>query len=369
MTLNIRQFKNGDYVLVIVTALLVLVGLLALSSASSALAYSKFNDSFHFLKQQSIHALLGLFLFLFFSIYPYSKLRPFAFHLWIASFIMLVGVLIPGIGVTRNNVQSWIDLGFISFQPVEIVKLFLIIYLAGWFSEKGLKQIKDLHGGLYPFLFSIGILLGLIILQPDFGSMMLVFVIAMSIYFIAGASFIHLFYILAGSLLMVPFLIIFEPYRLQRLTSFLNPQDDLAEAGYHLHQALIAVGTGGWFGRGFGKSVQKFQWLPEAAGDSIFAVMAEELGFFFSLFVVGLFLTLIFRGLKIASNAPDLFGKLLAVGILSWIGFQAFFNIGAIIGLLPITGLPLPFISQGGTSLVSVLAGVGILFNISQESK
>ncbi len=363
-----RLTERGDWVFLSIAVTLLILGLVILSSASSALAFSIFNDSFHFLKQQSIWAVLGIAVMFFFMIFDYQKLRPFAFPLLLISYALLIALFIPGVGAVRNNVRSWIDIGSFSFQPVELVKLFLIIFLSTRFSEVALKSVKTIAGGVKPFLYTTVPILFLIFIQPDFGSMVVVFSIAFFIFFISGANALHIAYIVAASFLSIPLLIIFEPYKFERLTSFLNPTGDLAGSGYHLHQALIAIGSGGWFGKGYGKSVQKLQYLPEVAGDSIFAVVGEEMGFFGSIFIVILFFVLIFRGLKIASNSSDLFGKLLAVGIISWIAIQTFLNIGAITGLLPITGLPLPFISQGGTSLITLLAGIGIIFNISRQT-
>lgn len=361
------QKKNGDLLLLGLVGALVIIGLIMLSSASSALAYNKFNDSYHFVKAQTIYLLLGLIVLWFMSKVNYHVWRPFAWYLWLLSLILLALVFVPQIGVAKNNVRSWLDIGIITFQPVELVKLFFIIYLATWLADKSLEQIKSWREGLLPFLFSSGIILLLILFQPDFGSMILVFLIACAIFYMSGASLKELAVIGGITLLALPLLVIFASYRYKRLTAFLHPEQDLSGLGYHLHQALIAIGSGGWLGRGFGKSVQKFQYLPEAAGDSIFAVIAEEMGFLFAVFLVILFVALLYRGLKIASLAPDVYGKLLATGLIAWLTLQAFINIGSITGLLPLTGLPLPFISQGGTALITSLAAVGILFNISKQ--
>lgn len=208
----------------------------------------------------------------------------------------------------------------------------------------------------------------LLLLQPDIGSMIMFVLIAVTVFVVSGASGKQIATIIGLGAVTLPLLFITASYRLARLTSFINPEADPTGSGYHLYQALIAVGSGGFFGRGFGNSVQKFYYLPEVAGDSIFAVIAEELGFVFVVALVIMFFILFQRGLKAASFAPDVYGKLLAIGLSSWILWQAFLNIGAIIGILPLTGLPLPFISQGGTSLVALLSGVGILYNISKQA-
>jgi len=361
--------KNGDIWILVLSGLLLIFGLIVLASATSALAYNKFGgDSYYFVKEQGLHALFGLFALWMMAKVDYHYWRSFAWILWLFSVVLLLAVFIPGIGVELNYAKSWISIAGFNLQPVEIVKLFFIIYLATWISEKSLIEIRDWSQGLLPFIFHTGIIITLILLQPDIGSMLLVALIAVTIFIIGGASGKQIATLAAVGLAAIPLLFISASYRLARFTAFLNPGADPTGAGYHLHQALIAVGSGGFLGRGFGNSVQKFYYLPEVAGDSIFAVIAEELGFVFTAALIITFFFLFLRGLKTASRAPDVYGKLLAVGISSWIMWQAFLNIGSIIGILPITGLPLPFISQGGTALIALLAGVGILYNISKQS-
>ena len=361
---------NGDIWLLVTSGLLLLFGFIMLASATSALAYNKFDgDSYFFVKSQGVHLVLGLIAFWVMARIDYHYWKRWAWILWLVSVLLLLSVFIPGIGEMRNSARSWISIAGFSFQPVEFVKLFFIIYLSTWLSEKSLTEIRGWYGGLIPFFFNAGVLIALLMLQPDIGSMILFAIISITIFFLGGASGKQMAAIIGLGLAAIPLLFISASYRLARFTTFLNPEADPTGTGYHLYQSLIAVGSGGIFGKGFGNSAGKFKYLPEVAGDSIFAVIAEELGFVFVVLLIIAFFILFQRGLRAASFAQDVYGKLMAVGIASWIIWQAFLNIGAIIGVLPLTGLPLPFISQGGTSLVALLAGVGILYNISKQGR
>ncbi|NTV41477.1 MAG: cell division protein FtsW [Candidatus Moranbacteria bacterium] len=253
-----------------------------------------------------------------------------------------------------------------SFQHSEMSKLAIILYLAAWFESKGQQKIKDVFEGLLPFLGIMGLIGFLIIKQPDMGTLGVVVLTSFSVFFVSGAKLKHLFSMgILGSFLLW-LLIKLEPYRFDRISAFLEPGADPKGIGYQISQALLAIGSGGFWGLGLGHSRQKFNYLPEPVGDSIFAVIGEELGFIGAIFLIILFVTLAFRGLRIAKNAPDIFGKLIATGVTMWIILQAFINIGANIALVPLTGIPLPFISYGGTSLVFLMAAVGILLNISK---
>jgi len=258
-------------------------------------------------------------------------------------------------------------LGSFSFQPSEMLKLSIIIYLAAWL-ENRFERIKDFYEGLMPFLAIVGFVSFLLIKQPDMGTLGVIIFISMSIFFISGAKISHIFTIAAAGFLSLLALIKFESYRMNRLIVFLHPEIDPRGIGYQINQALLAIGTGGVFGLGLGNSLQKFNYLPEPVGDSIFAIISEELGLVGAGFLVFLFIFFAIRGLKIAKYAPDRFAKITATGISCWIIFQAFINISAICGIIPLTGIPLPFISYGGTSLVFLMVGVGILLNISRYS-
>ena len=248
------------------------------------------------------------------------------------------------------------------------MKLTFLLYLATWLSSKGEKNIKDFSYGFLPFMSLVGSIALLIILEPDIGTMAVIIAIAFSMYLVAGARLRHIALALSGAGILFFILVNTAPYRLQRFMTFLHPELDPQGIGYHLNQALLAVGSGGFFGRGFGHSRQKFAYLPEATGDSIFAIIAEELGFAVSSLVVILFVLFTFRGFRIALEAPDDFGRFLCIGIMTWVALQAFINIGAMLSLLPLTGIPLPFVSYGSSSLLVLMAAMGIITNVSRQS-
>lgn len=364
----INRGHQPDSILLVVLAAIVLFGLIAVSSASTVVAHQQYGDSGYLLKQQLVSALLGILCFAATYRIDYRIWKRFAFPLLIVSIGMLVAVFIPGIGVTLQGAQRWVHFGPRLFQPAEIVKLLFLIYLAKWLSQRG-KEIHDRSSGLWPFLTVLGIITLLIMKQPDMGTMTIILVIALSSYFIAGAP-IRDFVLISGiTVAAFTILVKMAPYRAQRLMVFLNPQLDPQGIGYHVTQSVLAIASGGLFGVGLGHSRQKFNYLPEAASDSIFAVIAEELGLIVALMLIGLFVVFIVRGYRIAQNAPDDFSKILAAGITTWFGFQAFINIAALSRLLPLTGIPLPFVSYGGTALITSLAAVGILANISKHAK
>ncbi|NQU83850.1 MAG: putative lipid II flippase FtsW [Parcubacteria group bacterium] len=357
-----------DYVFLLMAGALVLFGLAMLFSASGAYAYEKFGDSYYFLKHQALFGLLpGLFLFLILSKINYRFWKRIALPLFFFSIAILLLVFIPGLSATYGNAKSWINIGSFSFQPSELVKLTFLLYLAAWLPKAG-KDLRDLKKGTLPFLAILAPIAFLIMLQPDIGTMFVIVASAITLFFIAGANFAHLAGIGAGGIALLFLLIKIAPYRAARFTSFLNPEIDPYGIGYHINQALLAIGSGGFFGLGLGHSRQKFQYLPEVAADSIFAVMGEELGFFFTVLFLVLFIAFLFRAFKIGANAQDDYGRLLVVGIVAWIGIQMFLNVGSMIGLLPMTGVTLPFISYGGTSLAVCMGAVGVIANVSRES-
>ena len=360
--------KQPDYVLIILFGILILFGLVMLSSAGTALGYQKFDDPYYFLKHQVLFGLIPGLIFLFiFSKIDYRKWKKIAFPLLIFSIVLLILVFIPGLGASYGKAKSWINIAGFSLQPSEIVKLTFLIYLATWLEKRSKEEIKDVSAGLAPFLISLLTVALLMVLQPDIGTMSVIILVSLIVFFIAGADILHLIGIGTVGLAGLFLLIKSAPYRVARFTTFLHPELDPQGIGYHINQALLAIGSGGLFGLGLGHSRQKFQYLPEATGDSIFAIIAEELGFILTLGLIFLFLFLAYRGFVLAQKAPDKFGKLLVVGIISWFVIQAFVNIGAMLGLLPMTGIPLPFISYGGTALMTSLAAVGILVNISKH--
>ncbi|NQU77160.1 putative lipid II flippase FtsW [Candidatus Falkowbacteria bacterium] len=361
--------KKSDYVFLILLGLIVLFGLAMLSSASVAEGLREFEDNYYFLKKQITHGLLpGLLLFFVCWKIGFRVWKKLAWLILVISIVLLVLVFLPGIGTSfGSGARSWLNIFGFSVQPSEIAKLAFLIYLAAWFDERGGSEIKSWQYGFLPFVVVLGVVSGLVFMEPDVGTFLIIVIISLVVYFVAGARLIHLFFMTAFGFGAMILAIRLAPYRLQRLTVFLHPELDPQGVGYHINQALLAVGSGGFFGLGLGGSRQKFQYLPEVMGDSIFAVMAEELGFIFVTGFIVLFLFLIYRGLRIAKESRSDFARYLVVGIVSWWFFQAVINIGGMIGVLPMTGLPLPFISLGGTALAISLAAAGIIMNISKE--
>lgn len=357
-----------DYVFIGLIGVIIIFGLIMLSSASGAVAYEKFGDNYWFLKHQIFFGLLpGLAAFFIMAKIDYRKWRNYALPFLVVSIILLLLVFIPGLGASYGRARNWINIFGMSLQPAEIVKLTFLIYLSAWLSRmRGEKEMRDASTSFIPFVTVLGLIILIMAIQPDIGTLSIIAVVSLIVYFVAGAPFLHLAWISGAGALLFFFLIKIAPYRAARLMTFLHPELDPQGVGYHINQALLAIGSGGFFGLGLGLSRQKFQYLPEVAGDSIFAIIAEELGFVFTLGLIVLFVFLALRGLKIAKRAPDGFGRLLAIGITSWFVFQAFINIGAMLGLLPLTGIPLPFISYGGTAMTVGLAAAGIMANISK---
>jgi len=351
--------KIGDRWFFLFPLALSLFGLFMIFDASSASALADFGDKFYFLKHQAVWLILGLGIFFFCAFLDYRILGKIALPFLVISWLFLLLVLIPGIGREIYGGRRWLTLGPIGgFQPGELVKLSLIIYLATLLGKKK---------ALVPFLIIIGVTLGLLLLEPDLGTASVVVATAFCLYFSAGASLKEIGGLLGLGLATAPLLIWLSPYRRERLLTFLNLSRDTQGASYHVRQVLIALGSGGLFGRGLGQSRQKFLFLPEVTTDSIFAVIAEEFGFLGAFALIFFFFLLVFRGLKLALGLKDPLAQLLTVGIIFSFGFQILVNLGAMVALVPLTGVPLPFISYGGSSLVLCLTAMGILANIARQ--
>lgn len=344
------------------------IGLVGVASAGVSYGNTRFGDPYYFFKEQLLGLGVGTLLLILAERIPYQNWRRFVVPLFIVALILLVLVFIPGFGTTVYGAARWVDLGPFSFQPSEIMKIAIIFYLAAWLSQRGSQTAHDFYEGFVPFLVVLSLVGFLIIKQPDTGTLALIFCIALSIFFASGASIRHIFMLIGAAVFSLFVLIKIAPYRMQRLLVFLDPEHDPLGAGYQMTQALLAIGTGGWFGVGLGHSRQKFNYLPEPVTDSIFAVLAEETGLLGGAIIILLFLFFLWRGIRVARHAPDAFGQLLAVGIVAWVVCQAFINIAAITGLIPLTGIPLPFISFGGTSLAVLMGAVGVLLNVSRHS-
>lgn len=347
---------------------LVVIGLVTIASAGVFYGETRFGDDYFFLKRQFLGVGIGLIALFAFQQLDYHVWRRLAFPLFVATVLALIAVLIPGVGDRVYGASRWLSIGPFSFQPSEMAKFSFVLYLAAWFSRKERKLVGDFLEDLVPFLVVLGVVGFLIMKQPDTGTFGLIFLMAVSVYFIAGAKISHLFGLFVSGLAMLALLIKLAPYRLQRFMVFMNPDFDPKGAGYQINQALIAIGSGGLFGLGLGLSRQKFNYLPEPVTDSIFAIFSEEWGFFVSVLLIGLFVFIAWQGLRIARLAPDDFGRYAAAGIVSWVIFQAFINIAAATALIPLTGIPLPFVSYGGTSIVFLMAAMGILIRIGKDS-
>lgn len=357
-----RFLKKPDFLLGGTVILLVIFGILMIYNASAVSALGDFGDKYYYLKEQVKWFGLGLVSLVFFSFFDYRKLYFLSPLILLLSLALLALVFIPGLGVTAYGASRWLNLRFFSFQPSELSKIALVIYLSAWFSEKE-------KGRLWAFILLSVLLLVLILLQPDMGTAVILAATAFFLYFLSGAPLWHLATLLPITALCGFILIRLSPYRFQRFSSFLNPSDDPLGVSYHLRQILIGLGSGGFLGLGLGQSRQKYAYLPESTTDSIFAIIGEEIGFLGATILILFFLFCLWRGFKIAASAPDRFGQILAAGITSWLAVQIFINLSAMVALIPLTGVPLPFISYGGSSLVVAMSGVGILLNISRQRR
>jgi len=363
-----KRLHKPDYVFFGIASFLFLFGILMLASASTVIAYERFQNSSYYLTHQLLFgALPGVVLFLIMYSIDYHLWRRWVRFLFPLSLLLLILVFIPGVGVSYGRAQNWFSLGGFSFQPIELVKLTFVLYLALWLEERE-SLIQNTKGVFLPFLVLLGIVGGLIVLQPDLGGFLIVAMIALLMYFVAGAPWWQFGAIGSAGAALLAFVILAAPYRLSRLITFLNPDFDKLGVGYHVQQALLAVGSGGFFGLGLGQSRQKFLYLPEVIGDSIFAIIAEELGFIVTTLFVLLWIVLLVRGFHIAKNAPDTFGWYTSIGLTVWLVVQAFVNMGAMVRVFPLTGVTLPLVSYGGTSLVITLAAIGLLLNISRHT-
>nr|WP_018754966.1 putative lipid II flippase FtsW [Paenibacillus terrigena] len=354
-----------DFLLLFVTIALVGFGLLMIFSASTPIAMIKHDSPWHYVMKQGIFALIGLFVMLFFMNIPYRWWKKTAPFLLLFALIALILVLIFGVNI--NGARRWFVLGGFNLQPAEFTKLSMIVYLSAIISRKG-EHIRKFRKGLLPIFIMIGILLLLVMKQPDFGTVLILLCIAATIIVIGGVDLRHIFLLSLGLIPVFIYLAVSKSYRLQRITSFLNPIDNPQGSGYQLIQSLYALGHGSMTGTGLGKSVQKLFYLPEAHTDFIFAVVGEEFGFVGSFAFIMVFFLFIWRGINAALKSDDPFGIMLGMGIVMMICIQFLLNIGAVTGSLPITGVPLPFISYGGSSLILCLASTGILLSISRDN-
>lgn len=351
-------FLSGERLFLILPLALSIFGLLMIFEASSVSALRDFGDKFYYFKYQAIWLVFSLGAFFFFSFLDFRFLRRIALPFFVASLFFLLIVLLPGVGKTVYGGRRWIWWGVIRFQPAELVKLSLIIYLS---------TLLEKRREFLPFVAIIGLVLGLLLLEPDLGTAIIIIGTAFSIYFVAGAPWWQIGGIVLLTFILSPILILISHYRRERFSGFLKSTFSSQEAPYHVRQILLALGAGGVLGRGLGQSRQKFLFLPEVTTDSIFAIIAEEFGFLGAAGLILLFMILMLKGLKLAILSKDSFAQKLVVGVTVCLSLQAIINLGSIVSLIPLTGVPLPFISYGGSSLLVTLSGMGIVYHISKE--
>lgn len=353
------QRKGIDFPLLIAVGILMVIGLILVYDASLAHAQKDFGDSFYYTRQQIIWATISIFTAIFFSNFDYHRFRKLALPFLLLSLGLILAVFIPGLGTTAGGAQRWLRLGFVTIQPTEIIKLAGVIYLSSIFE----KRTRTL-----PFLILlISVTMIMAVLQRDLGSAAVFVSTAGIMYFASGAPLFQFLILIPTFIASLSFLILTSEYRRKRILAFLDPFSDTQGFTYHISQVLIALGSGGLFGVGLGQSRQKFDYIPEVTTDSIFAIIGEEFGFIGAFVLILLFAFLITRGLKIVQRSEDSFGKTLALGLTTWLGIQTVINLSSMVALLPLTGVPLPFISYGGSALLVNMAAVGILLNISKQ--
>ncbi len=362
-----RSAGGIDRPLIALGAVLALWGISALYSASAAEAFSRYGStSFYVLHQIRNGGLLGLLGGGLLAWLDYRSLKRFVPVVTVGALLCLVLVKVPGIGFGAGGAERWIHVGSLFFQPAELAKLALVLYLAAWVERRG-DNLRGFAAFVPPMLVT-ACFAGLVLWQPDFGTMLVLLAAAAATLFSGGVPGRYFAIAAAAGALLLVLLVAVEPYRAARLSSFFDPNRDPSGAGYQPRQALIAVGSGGWWGLGYGLSRQKYQYLPEVIGDSIFAATAEELGFVRTLLLLACFALFLLRTLTVAARAPDAFGRMVAAGVAGWIGSQVLLNVAATVQLVPLTGVPLPFFSYGSTSLMISMWAIGIVLSISRRS-
>jgi cell division protein FtsW len=357
---------HPDYLLLVATIMLLITGLLAVYTSSYAFGYHDFGDPNFYMKRQLIYAVIGMLTLVFFMRLDYNRLRTLSIWMLMASLLGLVLVLSP-FGTEINGARRWLDFGPITVQPSEFAKLSIVVYISAWLSSRG-SQIDKFTLGFVPFVLLVGVVGALVVSEPDMGTTVIIVLVACTLFFLAGAPLTHLALLLSSGAAISYLIITTRDYQLDRLSAFLEPGADPQGNGYQVIQLLVALGSGGPFGLGWAESRQKHLYLPSAQTDGVFAVLGEEIGFIGLMFIIGIFAFFVFRGLKVTLKSRDQFATLLAMGIISWISFQTLINIAGITRTLPLTGVPLPFLSYGGSALISVMAGVGILLSVSRYS-
>ncbi len=361
--------KKVDKFFLIVVGILLALGVAMFISASLGVLDRNQETFRGVLFSQLILGLgLGLFGMFISSKIDYKLWRKFSFILFIGSILLTAAVFIPSLGWSHGGAERWLQIGTFTFQPVEFLKFGFVIYFAAWLSWAK-QRVQDFKFGILPFAIMLGVIALILLNQPDTKSFILITVTGILMLFISGAPIKYIFWIGLGLTILFGVLLYFKPYLQERVKTFINPAQDSQGSSYQIQQSFIALGSGGIFGRGFGQSVQKFSYLPEPQGDSIFAVLGEEIGFVGAFITIFLYLLFILRGFHIANRSPDYFSRLLVYGIVILITVQSFMHMASVSGVFPLTGVPLVFMSQGGTSLMVYLVAVGIVLNISRFSK
>jgi len=359
--------KRIDWKLFVIVSILIIWGLITLSTTSFPLSLENYNTPWHYLFHQIIMLGIGLFLALVFFFLPIEKIKKITPFLFLFNLFLMLLVFLPKIGLTIKGASRWVNFGFFSFQPAELLKITFILYLAAWLNGR-LKQKKGFNELFLPFLIVLAALVLVLIMQPDMTTLAIIFIVGVMMYFFAPTPLWHTVSAAFSALALFSFFILSQSYRLERLTSFLNPSSDPLGKGYQAKQAAISLGSGKMFGLGLGMSRQKFGFLPESTTDSIFAIIGEEAGFLGCFLLLLLFLAFCYFGLIIAAKNKDSFKGFLALGITVWISLQALLNIAGIAGVLPLGGIPLPFFSYGGSHIISEIMAVGLLLNISKKT-
>lgn len=360
-----KDKKHGDYFLLVAVVILAIVGMVFIYSASNYSANKTYGDAFYFVKKQAVGIALGVVAMVFTSVIDYHKLKKFTLPIAIISFLTLALVFVPGIGVENYGAKRWIGLGGVTIQPSEIAKFALILFSAHYVSKYP-ERIKK-FGGIIPVLLFGGATCFMIIIEPNMSITVCVALLMMTMLIAGGMRMKHFVFLILPAIGLGVVLILIEPYRLSRLGAFLNPWSNPKGEGYQLLQSLYALGSGGWFGVGLFCSRQKYAFLPFAESDFILSVIGEEIGFVGLLIFFSLLFFIIYRGLKIASKSKDVFGYMLSIGITMIFGIQTIINALVVTGSIPPTGLPLPLVSSGNTSIIIFMAEMGVLFNVSRQ--
>jgi cell division protein FtsW len=363
-----KKGKIDNFFLTVVI-LLVIIGAIIFISASLGILAKNEEKFYGVIANQFIFGIGGglVAFYLGYKI-PYKFWRKYSLYIFIASIVITLLVFVPGLGIEHGGAKRWINFWGFSFQPVEFLKIGFIIYFASWLSWAK-NKVKDFKYSILPLLVLLGLIAGILLNQPDTKSIILISVTSLIMLFVSGVPIKYLLGLFAVFLLGFGILVSFKPYLMERVYTFIDPSRDSSGASWQLQQSLIAIGSGGFGGRGLGQSIQKFNYLPEPQGDSVFAVVGEELGFIGSVLIIILYVLFALRGYRIAYYSPDPFSKLLVIGIISILAFQSFMNIASIIGVFPLTGVPLVFVSHGGTALLLSMGLMGIVLNISQYQK